>query len=314
MGRYVLRRLAYVLPTLLGVSLVCFSLLHLAPGDPATAVIPDFATEEFVEQITMSYGFDKPLPVQYGRWLLAALGGDLGLSLTRDQPVWDELAPAILNTFQLAAIAIVISLVAGVGLGLLAGYTRRRVTDRAITTTAIIGVSVPHYWVGLVLVAVFAVSLGVLPAMGKAPPGDGFGFEELRHMILPAVTMALISTGIIARSVRATVRDVRKQEFVQTLHAYGLPQRRIFLHVAKNASPTVLAIIGIQLGHLIGGSVLVETVFAWPGAGYLLHEAIMTRDLPLLQGTMLVLATFFVLVNLMVDLIQPFLDPRMKRR
>ena len=194
----------------------------------------------------------------------------------------------------------------GSGLGLLAGYTRRRVTDRAITTTAIIGVSVPHYWVGLVLVAVFAVSLGVLPAMGKAPPGEGFGFEEFRHMILPAVTMALISTGIIARSVRATVMDVRKQEFVQTLHAYGLPQRRIFLHVAKNASPTVLAIIGIQLGHLIGGSVLVETVFAWPGAGYLLHEAIMTRDLPLLQGTMLVLATFFVLVNLMVDLIQPF--------
>jgi peptide/nickel transport system permease protein len=132
-------------------------------------------------------------------------------------------------------------------------------------------------------------------------------------MILPAITLALIPTGIIARSVRATVIDVRKHEFVQTLHASGLPQRRIFLHIVKNASPTVLAIIGIQLGHLVGGSILVETVFAWPGTGYLLNNAIATRDLPLLQGTILVLATFFVLLNFMVDLAQPFLDPRMKR-
>lgn len=310
---YVLRRLVYILPILFGVSLVCFSLLHLAPGDPMTAVMPEFGSEELIEQIKRSYGFDQPLPVQYFRWLLAVLSGDLGTSIVQDRPVWNELVPAIINTFQLAVFGIAISLIAGIGLGLLAGYTRRLVTDRAITATAIVGVSVPHYWVGLVLIAIFAVNLGWLPAMGKAPPSAGSGFDDLRYMILPAVTLALIPTGIIARSVRATVIDVRKQEFVQTLHANGLPQRRVFLHVVKNASPTVLAIIGIQLGHLVGGSILVETVFAWPGTGYLLNNAIATRDLPLLQGTILVLATFFVLLNFLVDLAQPYLDPRMKR-
>lgn len=309
---YVLRRLAYVLPILFGVSLVCFSLLHLAPGDPMTAVMPEFGSPQLIEQIKKSYGFDQPLPVQYLRWLLAVLSGDLGISVVQDRPVWNELVPALANTFQLAVVAIAISLVAGIGLGVLAAYTRRILTDRAITTTAIVGVSVPHYWIGLVLIAIFAVSLGLLPAMGKAPP-RGTALDELRHMILPAITLAMIPTGIIARSVRATVIDVRKQEFIQTLQSNGLPQRRIFLHVVKNASPTVLAIIGIQLGHLVGGSILVETVFAWPGSGYLLNNAIATRDLPLLQGTILVLATFFVMLNFLVDLAQPFLDPRMKR-
>jgi peptide/nickel transport system permease protein len=310
---YVLRRLAYVLPILFGVSIVCFSLLHLAPGDPLTAVMPEFASPQLVEQIKSAYGFDQPLPVQYGRWLGAVLSGDLGLSLVHNRPVWSELLPAIANTLQLAIVAIVISLISGIGLGVLAAYTGRLGTDRTITTAAIIGVSVPHYWVGLLLVAVFAVSLGLLPAMGMAPPGGGFGLDDLRYMVLPAVTLAMIPTGIIARSVRATVIDVRKQEFVQTLHSNGLTHRRIFLHVVKNASPTVLAIIGIQLGHLVGGSILVETVFAWPGTGYLLNNAIATRDLPLLQGTILVLATFFVMLNFFVDLVQPFLDPRMKR-
>ena len=310
---YVLRRLVYILPILFGVSIVCFSLLHLAPGDPMTAVMPEFGSDELIEQIKRSYGFDQPLPIQYFRWLFAILSGDLGISIVQDRPVWNELAPAIINTFQLAVFGIAISLVTGIGLGLLAGYTRRLTTDRAITTTAIIGVSVPHYWVGLVLIAIFAVNLGWLPAVGKAPQDSGLGFDDLRYMILPAITLALIPIGIIARSVRATVIDVRKHEFVQTLHANGLPQRRIFLHIIKNASPTVLAIIGIQLGHLVGGSILVETVFAWPGTGYLLNNAIATRDLPLLQGTILVLATFFVLLNFLVDLAQPFLDPRMKR-
>ena len=311
---YVLRRLAYVLPILLGVSIVCFSLLHLAPGDPLTAVMPEFASDQVIEQIKRSYGFDKPVPVQYLLWLFNVLSGDLGLSQVANRPVLDEIVPAMVNTFQLAAFGIGLSLMGGIGLGLLAGYTRRLVTDRAITTTAIIGVSVPHYWVGLVLIAILAVTLGLLPAMGKAPPSGGFGLNDIRHMILPGVTLALIPTGIIARSVRATVIDVRKQEFVQTLQANGLQPRRTFLHVIKNASPTVLAIIGIQLGHLVGGSILVETVFAWPGTGYLLNNAIAYRDIPVLQGTILVLATFFVMLNFLVDLAQPFLDPRMTRQ
>ncbi len=312
---YSLRRIAYILPILFGVSIVCFALVHLAPGDPMTAVMPEFASAELIAHIKKSYGFDQPLPVQYFRWLGTMLSGDLGTSTMQNRPVLGELLPALWNTAQLAIVAMAISLVSGIGLGVLAAYTRRLATDRAITATAIVGVSVPHYWVGMVLVAIFAVTLGLLPAMGMSTSNPGsFGLDDLRFMVLPAVTLALIPTGIIARSVRATVMDVRRQEFVQTLYSNGLPGRRIFLHVVKNASPSILAIMGIQIAHLIGGSILVETVFGWPGTGYLLNTAIATRDLPLLQGTILVLAVFFVLMNFLVDLAQPFLDPRIKRQ
>lgn len=312
---YTLRRVAYVLPILFGVSIVCFSFVHLAPGDPTSAVMPEFASPELIAQIKRVYGFDQPLPVQYFRWLAAVMSGDLGVSIISARPVWGELRPAILNTAQLAIAAVAISLLSGISLGVLAAYTHRRATDRAITTTAILGVSVPHYWVGMVLVAIFAVTLGLLPAMGMAPPDkSGFGLNDLRFMILPALTLSLIPTAIIARSVRATVMDVRKQEFVQTLYANGLGRRRIFLHVIKNAAPSVLAIMGLQIAQLLGGSILVETVFAWPGTGYLLNNAIATRDLPLLQGTILVLAFFFVMMNFFVDLVQPFLDTRIKRQ
>jgi peptide/nickel transport system permease protein len=311
---YTLRRIAYILPILVGVSIVCFSFVHLAPGDPMTAVMPEFASPELTAQIKQAYGFDKPLPIQYFRWLGAVLSGDLGMSTRTARPVWGELLPAILNTAQLAVAAVVISFVLGIGLGVWAAYTPRLAADRAITTAAILGVSVPPYWAGMVLVAVFAVTLGLLPAMGMAPPDKGgFGLDDLRFIILPALTLAMIPAGIIARSVRATVMDVRKQEFVQTLYANGLSRRRIFLHIIKNAAPSVLAIIGLQVAQLLGGSILVETVFAWPGTGYLLNNAIATRDLPLLQGTILVLAFFFVMMNFLVDLAQPFLDPRIKR-
>ncbi len=290
---YTLRRVAYILPILVGVSIVCFSFVHLAPGDPMSAVMPEFASPELIAQIKQAYGFDKPLPIQYIRWLGAVLSGDLGMSTRTARPVWGELLPAILNTAQLAIAGVGISLVLGIGLGVLAAYTRRLATDRAITAFAILGVSLPPYWVGMVLVAIFAVTLGLLPAMGMgSSTSGGFGLEELRFLILPALTLAMIPTGIIARSVRATVMDVRKEEFIQTLYANGLSRRRIFLHVVKNTSRSVLAIMGLQVAQLLGGSILVETVFAWPGTGYLLNNAIATRDLPLLQGTILVLAFF----------------------
>ena len=312
---YTLRRVAYVLPILFGVSIVCFSFVHLAPGDPMSAVMPEFASPELIAQIKQAYGFDQPLPIQYFRWLKAVLSGNLGVSIISARPVRGELLPAILNTARLAIAGVALSLLLGIGLGVLAAYTRRLATDRAITTAAILGVSVPHYWVGMVLVAIFAVTLGLLPAMGMAPPDNGgFGLDDLRFMILPALTLSMIPTAIIGRSVRATVLDVRKQEFVQTLYANGLGRRRIFLHVIKNAAPSVLAIMGLQVAQLLWGSILVETVFAWPGTGYLLNNAIATRDLPLLQGTILVLAFFFVMMNFLVDLVQPFLDPRIKRQ
>jgi peptide/nickel transport system permease protein len=312
---YLLRRLTAIVPILLGVSIVCFSFVHLAPGDAISAVTPDNATPEMRAQIREMYGYDQPLPVQYVRWLTAVLGGNFGHSIMTGRPVAGEVLPAVLNTGKLALAAITLSLLMGITMGLFAAHTRRIWADRLITAMAILGVSVPHYWLGMVLVALFAVHLKVLPAMGMSPGGTGhwLSWEELRFLVLPAITLSLIPTAIIARTVRATVIEVRKQEFVQTLHSVGLGPRRVFRHVLKNAAPAILAVAGLQVAQLLGGSILIETVFSWPGTGFLLNTAIATRDLPLLQGTILVLATFFVLMNFLVDLAQPFLDPRITR-
>lgn len=313
---YLLRRILYTVPIAIGVSIVCFALIHLAPGDPLTAVIPEGASKEAVAEIRTAYGFDKPLPVQYALWLGRVLQGDFGVSITTRRTVLSEVGPAVVNTITLASAAIFLGFVFGIGLGLLAGYTNGTYLDRWVTAFSVTGVSVPHYWLGMVLVVIFAVQLGLLPAMGMGDKGSktfSLNWESLKHLILPAVAMSVIPAGIIARSVRGTVAEVLKQDYVQTLYAKGLPSARIFVHVIKNAAPTVLAIMGLQLAQLLGGSILVETVFAWPGTGFLLNNAIFTRDLPILQGTILVLSLFFVVINLAVDLVQTVFDPRIKR-
>jgi peptide/nickel transport system permease protein len=312
---YVLRRIAAVVPILFGVSVVCFSFIHLAPGDAISALAGDNASKEVVDQLRQSYGYDQPLPIQYVRWLGMVLSGNLGTSIMTGRSVVSEVLPAALHTGILAIVAIILSLVVGIIMGALAAATRHVWLDRLLTGVAILGVSVPHYWVGIVLVAIFSVELQFLPAMGMGPAASvhEFGWNDAKFIILPAVTLALIPTAIIARTVRATLIDVWKDEFVQTLYSFGLSRRRIAAHIARNAAPAVLAVIGLQIAQLLGGSILVETVFAWPGTGYLLNTAISTRDLPLLQGTILILATFFVLMNFLVDLVQPFLDPRIMR-
>lgn len=313
---YLVRRILYTLPIAIGVSIICFALIHLAPGDPLSAVIPEGASPEVVAQIRNAYGFDQPLPIQYLGWIWRAINGDFGMSIMTRRPVMSEVAPAVVNTLILALAAVLLGFGLGISLGLVAGYTAGSYLDRAVTAFSVSGVSVPHYWLGMVLIVVFAVNLGVLPAMGMGAKGSAtFALDwlSLRHLILPACAMSVIPAGIIARSVRGTVIEVLKQDYVQTLHAKGLPQRRVFVHVVKNAAPTVLAIMGLQLAQLLGGSILVETVFSWPGTGFLLNTAIFTRDLPILQGTILVLSMFFVAINLVVDLLQSVIDPRIKR-
>ena len=316
MHLYILRRLLYTLPIVLGVSLVCFSFIHIAPGDPISAVLPEQASAEMIAQIKAAYGFDKPLPVQYLLWLGHVFTGDFGLSIMTRRPVMAEVGPAMANTALLAVAAVLLSFVLGTGLGLIAGMTDRRAVDRSVSTFAVFGISLPHYWLGMVMVVIFAVKYRVLPATGMGPAGtDLFAFtaDDFRHLLLPAVTLSMIPTGIVARSVRATVGEVRKQEFVQTLRGKGLRRGRIFFHMIKNAAPPTVAIMGLQFAQLLGGSILVETVFSWPGTGFLLNTAITTRDLPLLQGTVIVLATFFVLTNLFVDVMQTAIDPRVRR-
>ena len=313
---YVLRRILYTVPIAIGVSLVCFALIHLAPGDPLSAIIPEGASPEMIAQIRTAYGFDRPLPVQYLKWLGHVVTGDFGTSIMTRRPVLSEVLPAIANTLTLAAAAVTFGFLLGCAFGVVSGYVAGTPTDRAVTAVSITGVSIPHYWLGMVLIVVFAVNLNLLPAtgMGDGGPGAfGFGGAAVHELILPALTLSVIPAGIIARSVRGTVAEVRKQDYMQTLYAKGLPGRRVFVHVVKNALPAVLAVMGLQLAQLLGGSILVETVFSWPGTGFLLNNAIFTRDLPMLQGTILVLAMFFVLINLLVDILQTAVDPRIKR-
>ncbi len=316
MAVYILRRILYTIPTVIGVTIVCFLLIHLAPGDPLSAVIPEGAQPEVIAQIRTAYGFDQPMPIQYLKWLGHVMTGDFGMSITTRRPVLGEVLPAVANTLTLAVAAVLFGFVIGYALGIVAGYTAGTLTDRAVTAFAVTGVSIPHYWLGMVLVIIFAVNLGVLPATGMGSGGSSnfaLDWASLRTLILPAVTLSVIPAGIIARSVRGAVSEVRKQEYIQTLYAKGLPPRRVFVHVVKNAMPTVLAIMGLQLAQLLGGSILVETVFSWPGTGFLLNSAIFNRDLPILQGTILTLAMFFIVINLIVDIVQTAFDPRIKR-
>jgi peptide/nickel transport system permease protein len=313
---YVLKRLVYTLPVALGVSVVCFLLVHIAPGDPLTSVLPPDASAQLQAEMRRIYGFDRPLPVQYGLWVSKTLTGDLGTSIATGRPVATELWKALGNTLMLAVLATLIGFVLGSLFGFVAGYFRDSWIDKLASFISIIGVSVPHYWLGMVLVIIFSVQLNWLPATGAGPGGSDaweWDWAHIRHLILPAVTMSVIPMGIIARTVRALVADILSQEFVSGLKAKGLTDFGVFRHVVKNAAPTALAVMGLQLGYLLGGSILIETVFSWPGTGFLLGQAIFQRDLPLLQGTILVLAMFFVALNLIVDIVQSMLDPRVQR-
>ncbi|MFZ5732034.1 MAG: ABC transporter permease [Pseudomonadota bacterium] len=313
---YTIRRIVYVIPIVVGVALICFLLVHLAPGDPLVAVLPADASQELEAQLRKAYGFDRPLPVQFGLWVWKALNGDLGTSIASGRPVLSEVMNAVGNTIMLALAAALIGFFLGISLGLIAGYYRDTWIDKVATSVAVMGVSVPHYWLGLVLVIIFSVQLNWLPAVGAGPGGSStwaWDWAHIQYLILPALTSAAIPMGIITRTVRALTGDILSQDFVEALRAKGLNERGVFRHVIKNAAPTAMAVMGLQLGYMLGGSILIETVFSWPGTGLLLNSAIFQRDLPLLQGTILVLALFFVFLNLMVDIAQATIDPRIKR-
>ena len=316
MLNYLLQRLIYTLPIMLGVSIVCFALVHLAPGDPLVSILPPDASAELQAKLRELYGFDRSYPEQFLAWVGRALQGDLGSSIASGRPVAQEVFKAVGNTLRLAVFATMIGFFLGSLFGFVAGYFQHSWVDRFASTLSVLGVSVPHYWLGMVLVIIFSSQLMWLPPGGAGPGGSGdwqWNLEYMRHLVLPALTMSVIPMGIIARTVRALVGDILHQEFIVGLRAKGMTHFGIFLHVVKNAAPTALAVMGLQLGYLLGGSILIETVFSWPGTGFLLNSAIFQRDLPLLQGTILILAMFFVVLNLIVDIIQTLLDPRIAR-
>ena len=313
---FLLRRLVYTLPIMVGVALVCFSLVHLAPGDPLMAILPPDASQELRDQLIELYGFTRSYIEQFFYWVWRAIQGDLGTSIATNRPVSDEVMKAVGNTLKLAVFATIIGFIFGSLFGFVAGYFQNSWVDKAASLTSVLGVSVPHYWLGMVMVIIFSSTLMWLPPGGAGPGGSAdwvWDWEHMKHLILPAVTMSVIPMGIIARTVRALVADILAQEFIVGLRAKGMTNVGIFMHVVKNSAPTALAVMGLQLGYLLGGSILIETVFSWPGTGFLLNAAIFQRDLPLLQGTILVLAMFFVVLNMIVDVIQTLLDPRIAR-
>ena len=298
---------------LFGVSVLLFALIHLAPGDVTTVMLGPQATEAAKQELRHSLGLDRPLPAQYGGWLARTATGDFGTSLATQRRVADLVLPRALNTLVLTAASLLLAVLIGYGAGVVAAVFARSGFDRAAMVTTLVLGSTPSFWLGLMLVLLFAIRWRVLPVSGMQDlSGNGGLLDFGRHLILPAITTALGPAAIITRLVRSSLLDAMARPHVQVARAKGLPPVRLFMrHVALNALPPILTITGLQLGYLLGGVLLTEVVFAWPGLGSLLYDSITARDLPVVQATALLAALAFVLVNLLVDFINAALDPRL---
>lgn len=316
MWKSLIIRLGAAIPVALAVSFLSFMLVHIAPGDPVSAVAPGDASEEVLQQLREKYRLDQPVLIQYAHWLRRAVVGDLGVSLANGRPVTEEIGSAFGNTAMLAIFAAAIAMLLGSAGGIQAGLKLGTWLERCLTTLFTAAFAVPSYWLGIVMVLIFSVWLGWLPGVGLAPDAFArgpFSSEALSALLLPGLTLALIPAGVIARTWRASLAEVVNQEFVTALRLRGISERRVALHTVFNALPSVLPVVGVQVGYLLGGSILVEVVFNWPGTGLLLNSAIFQRDITVLQGVVLVLGIVFVLLNLLVDLVQVMVDPRIRR-
>jgi peptide/nickel transport system permease protein len=302
--RYVLKRVVLALPVLVGVSVVVFVAIRLIPGDPAQLMAGQAATQEVVQQIRQSLGLDQPLPVQYLYFLRNVVRGDLGRSLFNGAPVVEELAQRFPRTVRLALASMAVASLIGIPAGILAATRRSTWVDTAVMLVALAGVSVPVFWLGLNLILLFSVRLQWLPS---------FGYETWRHLVLPSLTLGAASTAVVARMTRSAMLEVLGQDYVRTARAKGLAERVVVSrHALRNALIPVVTVLGLQLGTLLSGAVLTETVFAWPGIGRLLVEAVLARDYPIIQGATLLIAATFVVLNVAVDVLYGLLDPRIR--
>jgi ABC-type dipeptide/oligopeptide/nickel transport system permease component len=305
--RYIQQRVLLMVPTILLTSLVVFLMLHLIPGDPASIYLGENqATPERLEQIREQLGLNRPLYVQFGDFLLKAARGDLGRSVQTNRPVIQEITDRLPNTITLAVASMTLAVIFGITLGVLAGLRQNSWLDTILMLAALAGVSIPVFWLGLLFILLFAVQLGWLPATGEG------GWKSL---ILPAVSLAALSTATLARLVRSSIIEVLSQDYLRTSRAKGLRQTGIVLrHALPNALIPVVTVIGLQFGNLLSGAVITETVFARVGLGKLVVDSIQNKDFPTVQGVILVLATIYVVVNLIVDLSYAVIDPRIRLR
>jgi peptide/nickel transport system permease protein len=303
--RYVAQRSVHSLILLVGVSVVVFLLLHIVPGDPAQVLLGEQATPQRVAEVRRALGLDRPLPEQYWRFLSRAARGDFGQSIRAMRPVLPYVLERLPATLELSAGALLISAGLGIPLGVLAAARRHSVWDRLSMGLALLAQSAPNFWVGLILIALVSVKLGILPVSGRG---------GLDHLVLPSVTLAIFFVGLVVRLTRSGMLEVLAQDYVRTAGAKGLPERLvIFRHALKNAMIPIVTVLGLQVGTLLGGAVVTETVFAWPGMGQLAVQAIYQRDYPVVQCIVLLLGAAFVLINWAVDVSYSFLDPRIQR-
>ena len=314
MWSYIGKRLVVAVPILFGLSVIVFAMMAMIPGDPATAILGSYATPENVARLNRQLGLDQPLAQQYFTWLGNLLHGDMGRSYALNRPVADEVFERFGATLVLAGSALLLCSVFGLIAGIAAAVRQFGWTDRVVTFLVLIGISTPSFWLGLLLIMLFAVQLRWLPASGMFAIYGGRDLPDLlAHLAMPAVTLAVVATAVIARLTRAAMLEVLRQDYIRTARAKGLSERRvIYRHAFKAALVAVIPVIGIQAGFVLGGAVYIETVFQWPGIGRMLVNAIATRDLLLVQGGVLVVAASYVLFNLLADVAQTLVDPRLR--
>jgi peptide/nickel transport system permease protein len=305
MGQYVVKRLLSAVPVLFGVTLAAFLMLQLVPGDPVAAMLGQAGADpSAVAQLRSQLGLNQPLPVQYGRFLVRALHGDLGRSILSHRPVVDQILDLLPSTIELALCALAVAVTVGVGMGILAAVGHRTWIDSTAMVLAVAGVASPTFFVALLLIFIFAVQLGWLPATGAGSPAA---------LILPAITLGLPSAALLARLVRSSMLEILRLDFIRAARAKGLRNRTVVVrHALKNALIPVVTTIGAQLGAMLGGTIIIETVFARPGIGQLVLQAVLNKDFPLVQGIVLFTAGIYVVINLAVDISYGFLDPRIR--
>ncbi len=304
MRAYVLRRLGQAALTLVGVSVLVFLILRVLPGDPAKMLLPEGAPESAVEELNRHLGLREPLYVQYALFVRSVFRGDFGQSFQYRAPALSVVTERLAATVQLALAAMVLTVGVGVSLGIVAAVRRGTRYDFAATVLAVLGQSLPNFWLGIMLILLFGVALRWLPTSG---------FESGRHLILPAVTLAAFPTALVARLTRSSMLEILGRDFIRTGRAKGLAERAVVLrHALRNAAVPVLTVLGLQIGTLLGGAVITESVFAWPGMGKLVVDAIFFRDFPVVQTVLILSATIFVVINLLVDLLYTVIDPRIR--
>ena len=329
---YTIRRIFSLIPVLIGMTLIVFAIIHAIPGKPAQVILGQRATKEAVAELTKQLGLDQPWYIQYFDYINALLHGDLGISLRTRGPINEEIWPYLTATIELTLVAIIIAVIIGVNAGIISAWFSKSWFDYAAMVFALIGVSMPIFWLGLMGQWVFSIELGWLPTTGREDVRDPVTaitniylidtllqgrFDQfkvvLQHLILPSAALATIPMAIIARMTRATMLEVMKSDYIRTARAKGLSMFWVvYKHSLKNAIIPVLTVIGLQTGLLLGGAILTETIFGWPGIGRYLYDAIGYRDYPVIQSGILIIAAIFVLINLVVDLLYVFIDPRIK--